>query len=186
MTTIDPASYSPSTTSTSTSMAVTGAGRPGRPDMAKAMAPVADALGMSGDDLRTALASGKSLDQLASQQRLSHDDLVAAITKGLQETTPANAPADVDLSAMAERIASHVRGADGPRHAGHAHRHATGAVDVSQGLSTLAGIVGLDESTLRQGLESGSDLSEVLRSSGIDQTALSQRLLQGSVVDAYA
>jgi DNA-binding phage protein len=182
MTTIDPTASSPSTTSTS----VTGGGRPGRPDVAKAMAPVADALGMSGDDLRTGLASGKSLDQLASQQGLSHDALVAAITKGLQETTPANAPADVDLSAMAERIASHVRGADGPRHAGHAHRHATGAVDVSQGLSTLAGIVGLDESTLRQGLESGSDLSEVLRSSGIDQTALSQRLLQGSVVDAYA
>jgi hypothetical protein len=164
-----------------------GAGRPGRPDMAKAMAPVADELGMTGDELRDALRGGSTLDQLASANGVSHQDLVSAITKGLQETRPANAPAGVDLSKMAEDIASGVRGPG--HHGGHHHRAeqaGTDGVDPSANLGALADLVGVDETALRDGLQAGTSISDILKANGVDEAALAQRFLQGKVVDTYA
>jgi hypothetical protein len=180
MTTIDP-------TTTSQLAMNPAAGRPGRPDMSKAMAPVADALGMSGDELRDALQGGTTLDQLASSKGVSHTDLVSAITKGLQDARPAGAPAGVDLSKLADDIASGVKGPG--HHHGHHHRAdkaSAGAVDPSANLGALAGLVGVDETALRDGLQAGTSISDILKANGVDESALAQKFLQGQVIDAYA
>jgi hypothetical protein len=181
MTTIDP------TTTTAQLGMANGPGRPGRPDMATAMAPVADELGMTGDELRDALRAGSTLDQLASAKGVSHQDLVSAITKGLQDARPAGAPAGVDLSKMAEDIASGVRG---PGHHGghhhHAQRAASGAVDPSANLNALADLVGVDATALRDGLQQGTSLSDILSANGVDESQLAQKFLPGTVVDTYA
>ena len=49
----------------------------------KAMAPVAKALGMSVDDLSSALEGGQTLDQLATSKGVSSDNLLQAVGHGM-------------------------------------------------------------------------------------------------------
>jgi hypothetical protein len=82
--------------------------RPPRPDMAKALAPVADALGLDAAELKAELKGGASLDDLAQTRGVSHEDLLAAIKEGLAEVGPPVGAGAVDqarLDAMAEEIA---------------------------------------------------------------------------------
>ncbi|MFI5936416.1 hypothetical protein [Actinoplanes sp. NPDC051494] len=65
------------------------------------MAAVADKLGLSSKDLRSQLRDGKSLDDVATAQGVSHDDLISAIKAGM----PADATGGVDATEMAEKIA---------------------------------------------------------------------------------
>jgi hypothetical protein len=91
-----------------------GSNRQGERD--KVLSSAADLLKMSVDDLKSKLASGQSLDDIAKAQGVSHDDLVSNITKTLQADGPAGANASADrLNAMAGRIAGHHR---------HGHHHA--------------------------------------------------------------
>ena len=95
---------------------------------AKVEAAVADKLGLSVDDLRTQLKSGKSMTQVAAAQGVSKDDLVSAIATALQSSassaTSASASATsggsqaVDATARATRIADRVGGGRPPRGAG--------------------------------------------------------------------
>jgi len=95
---------------------------------AKVEAAVADKLGLSVDDLRTQLKSGKSMTQVAAAQGVSKDDLVSAIATALQSSassaTSASASASsggsqaVDATARATRIADRVGGGRPPRGAG--------------------------------------------------------------------
>ena len=95
---------------------------------AKVEAAVADKLGLSVDDLRTQLKSGKSMTQVAAAQGVSKDDLVSAIATALQSSassaTSASASASsggsqaVDPTARATRIADRVGGGRPPRGAG--------------------------------------------------------------------
>lgn len=77
--------------------------------MRQAMQAVADTLGMSGEDLKAALKSGKSLAEVASEKGVSHDDLVKTVAAALDKARPAGAP-QVDTTAMAARIVDHKRG----------------------------------------------------------------------------
>ena len=78
-------------------------------DRRKMMAPVADLLKMSPDELRAALKGGQTLDKLAASKGISHADLVAAIKKGLQDARPNGASdpdGDNDIDKVAENIAT--------------------------------------------------------------------------------
>ena len=94
-------------------------GGPGRDERDKVLSAAADLLKMSPDDLKSKLASGQSLDDIAKAQGVSHDDLVANIAKTLKADAPAGANISDDrLNAMAGRIAGHHR---------HGHHHTQAA-----------------------------------------------------------
>jgi hypothetical protein len=148
-----------------------GETRPQRPDPSKVLEPAAKALGMTTDDLRAQLASGKTLDDLAQQDGVSNADLINAIKQGLQAAARQGAPAlsETQLTQMATGIA-----------AGKQHRHhhggpppadATSATDGSSSraqvnLDTLAGKLGVDPSQLLQALISSSTSATASTSAG--------------------
>ncbi|MFB9180630.1 hypothetical protein ACFFX1_20995 [Dactylosporangium sucinum] len=70
------------------------------------MAPVARALGLSGDGLRQRLQHGNSLSDLAEEQGVSHADLIAAIKAGKPVSDANGAAAAENDDAAAERIAA--------------------------------------------------------------------------------
>ena len=115
--------------------ATAGMGGAGRADREKVLSSAADLLKMSVDDLKSKLAAGQSLDDIAKAQGVSHDDLVANITQTLKANAPSGAAVSDDrLSAMAERIASHHR---------HGHHHAAPAASTGDSsAATAAGAVG--------------------------------------------
>ena len=88
------------------------------------MDTTAQLLGMSTDDLQSALKSGQTLDDLASAKGVSSTDLTTAIKTDIQANKPAGAPdlSDDQLTQMATNIAA----AKGP---GGAHRARDRAAD---------------------------------------------------------
>ena len=70
------------------------------------MAPVAKALGMSADDVRSQLRGGQSLNDLAESNGLSHDDLIAAIKAGLPRDATGTRAASATASAAAASATS--------------------------------------------------------------------------------
>jgi hypothetical protein len=82
---------------------------------------VAQKLGMSTDDLRTAMSSGESLADVAQSKGVSADDLEATIKSALQSS---GAPgSDSQLTDIASRIAN--------RKGGHHHHHHIDAASAS-------------------------------------------------------
>jgi hypothetical protein len=84
------------------------------------MAAIAKALGMSVDEVRSGLRSGKSLAKLAQEKGVSRAKLLAAIKEGIRAEAKAHGRTvtAAELDAMAARIAD----ATGPgerRHRGH-------------------------------------------------------------------
>lgn len=100
---------------------------PARFDRTKAMAPIAQTLGMSVDDLNQALQGGQTLNQLATDEGISHTDLINAIKPGLRDAKPTvsngSAASATDatsgLDKLAEAIAS--RKSRGAHKLGHHH-----------------------------------------------------------------
>jgi hypothetical protein len=62
------------------------------------MDAAAKTLGMSDDDLKQALSSGQTLDDLAQAQGVSHDQLVAGLSDAVKQFS--------DPNALAERLAT--------------------------------------------------------------------------------
>jgi len=83
--------------------------RPPRPDDDKLLATASEALGMDADDLKTALAGGRTLADVAKSKGVAKDDLVAAIAKDMQANAPEGAPALDDAKAT-EMAANLVEG----------------------------------------------------------------------------
>jgi hypothetical protein len=96
----------------SSSIAVQGVGRPFEQARSKVLSAVADKLNMSVDQLKSQLASGKSLADVAKATGLSQQDLMSTVTSALQQ---ANLPAGTDLNAVANRMVN--------RAGGHHHHH---------------------------------------------------------------
>ena len=95
---------------------MTAAGGLNQADRDQMLSSTADLLKMSVTDLKSKLASGQSLDDIAQAQGVSHDDLVANIVSNLKSEGAAGANrSDASLTTMAGRIAGH------HRHHGH-HR----------------------------------------------------------------
>jgi hypothetical protein len=104
--------------STSAVQGASGHQRPKPP----AMDNTAKALGLSTDDLKSQLKSGKTLNDIATAQGVSSDDLLKALKTDLKANKPADAPelSDDQLTEMASNIAAGKgpKGAHG--HGGHA------------------------------------------------------------------
>jgi hypothetical protein len=89
------------------------------------MAKVADALGLSIDDLKTQLKSGKSLNDVATAQGVSHDDLIAAIKAGMP-SNQSSSTSSTDSTEAAEKIAGTKGMPPPPPGGGHGGPHGPG------------------------------------------------------------
>lgn len=158
---------------------ITGMGQ--RPDPAKAMAPVADLLGTDVESLREQLQGGSSLSDLADAQGIDRQQLLDTIAQGLQEAAPAGAPEPPGgLSGLAERIADRTGppGAGGPP---------PGGAEQTNGIASLAELLGTDEETLREQLSSGlANLEELLGGASAYTQDQTWSLRQGVSVDTRA
>ena len=142
------------------------------------MAAVAKALGMSSDDLRSALKSGKSVNDLAEANGLSHDDLIAAIKAGM----PAEAKAsDDDPTAAAEKIAA-TKGR--PEPPGGPRGNLAGLNDTDK-LNGLSSLTGTDSDTLGS-MSSAQQLVNLMRQKGVELGSLRNVLNSGDLLDVNA
>jgi lambda repressor-like predicted transcriptional regulator len=151
----------------------------------------AKALGMDVSDVMSALKSGKSLADLATQQGVSTTDLASALK--------ADAPQDVQgssgIDAMMQALISQ-QGVGGPGHHGHggpppsSASSATGALtgtltaDQQSTLSALSGLLGTDSSSLLSQLQSGASLASLLDDKGVSTDTLAASLQKGLLIDA--
>ena len=90
---------------------------------AELIAPVAKALGLTPDEIHSALRSGKTLAKLAGEKGVSRAALLAAIREGIQAEAKADGrtlSAD-QLDRMAARIADSTGPGEGGRHRGRRH-----------------------------------------------------------------
>ena len=122
----------------------------GPPGAGRGLAKTAQLLGLDAKDLRTQLDEGKTLAQVAEQQGVSRDDLIASIKEGLAAGAPAgvSTPADVDLDTIAANIADGKRPGPPPS-AGEAR------CNPEQAVASLAEVMGVDVNELLKQLRSG-------------------------------
>lgn len=155
------------------------------PDMQAMFAPVASKLGMSDDELKTALRSGTTLLELAADKGVARDDLLSALKEGIAAAKPEGAPelSVEQIDEMAEAIAS---GNPPPRpdgaHGGPGLRgFGTTGENLAKGLGNLADQLGLDIDALLEQLANGTSLSDLLEVSRATHDASPQ----GNQVDTY-
>jgi hypothetical protein len=152
------------------------------------MAAVAEKLGLSKDDLKTQLKSGKSLDDVATAQGVSHDDLIAAIKSGM----PADKASGTDADAMAEKIAT-TKGMPKPPGGGHGGPGGPGGpkgnnsgIQDSSKLSSVSKLLDMDAGDVSSQATSASSLVKLLQSKGVDLSSLKSALNSGDLVDTTA
>jgi hypothetical protein len=109
-----------------------------RTRMQQAMAPVAQLIGMTSDELMSAVkASGGTLSDYAAPKGISNADLTAAITQGLQNNAPNGAQlSDTQLTNLVQRIENHK-----PGHGSHGSASSPTAVTDSVSTSTLLDVL---------------------------------------------
>ena len=132
---------------------------------------VSGLLGMSADEISSAVSSGKSLNDLASAKGVSHDDLVAALEAGAPEELQGTSA----LDDMVEDIASRTGAPSGPRgHGGPPPGPPPGAKGVLSGdltstqqsvLDQLASLLDTSSEDLQTSLQSGASLTSAARPS---------------------
>jgi hypothetical protein len=161
------------------------------------MTSTAQLLGVSTDDLKTQLGSGKTLDSIASDKGVSTDDLLSAVKQDLKASKPDGAPdlSDDQLTVMATNVAAG-KGPGGPGGGGHGGHHGpppsggavpgTSASDTTQSLSTLADALGTTSENLLTKLQSGTDLSSLFGQSGSATWSSQGASTSGLAVDLYA
>ena len=154
----------------------------------------AKALGMSDEDVRSALKNGKSLDDLAQEKGVSHDDLVSAIKSGL--------PARIQQSGQADQIAESISTRTGPPQPpappsvaasrGSGPDAISGvlgsSLDASQHatLDGLSSLLGTTSEDLMTSLRGGTSLAQMIEDKGVDRDQLASVLQDGLMVDTSA
>ena len=144
---------------------------------APSLANTASLLGLSSDDLSSALQSGATLGDLAQEKGVSSTDLLSSVEADLTANAPADAP--TLSSTQLQQIATSMIDGTLPSSSGPA---------ASSNLQSLASSAGIDPTVLLQQLSSGADLSELLSSPGAAGygSTLGGSLDGGIAVDEYA
>lgn len=147
------------------------------------MAAVTKTLGLSDDELKTKLDSGKTLTDIAKEQGVPHDDLIAAIKAGKPKdaNSTVSSATDEDGDAVAERIAAQ-KGRPGPPPGG-PRGGAAGLSDESK-LQQLSSLLETDADSLRG--SSATDVVKRMQDKGIDLSKLKSVLNSGDLVDYAA
>lgn len=130
-----------------------------------------------------------SAARVRREQGVSHDDLVEALADGM----PADTPAGVDKTAMAEQIASQQGmqapgGHGGPPPPPPASGLMMGTVTSAQQslLDSLASLLDTDSGSLATSLQSGTSPAELLSQKGVSVSSLAGVLQSGLLVNTYA
>jgi lambda repressor-like predicted transcriptional regulator len=152
------------------------------------IATAAKALGMSTDDVKSALQNGKSLDDLAKDKGVSHDALVAAIKTGMPRGLQSSDKADAMAEGIVTRKGMPAGGpppggrpdADGDDVAGTGIFGANLTATQGKTLDQLASLLGTDSSSLLSALKSGTSLADMV------QSKLAAVLQDGLLVDTKA
>jgi hypothetical protein len=181
-----------------------GLGLPSPADFRQAvLGSAAQALGMSTQDVQSALQSGQSLSDLAQAKGVSSDALVSAVSQGIQSlsATSGGLPGAPDPTQMAQRIVDRKGGIGGHRHHGAtasangSDQDGDGDGDGSSGTSSaatsspfalVANMLGMSQSDLLTSLESGTSLTDLLGQSGPTAQNLAAALNGGGLVDTIA
>jgi hypothetical protein len=140
---------------------------------------------VSADELRDAQRSGTTLADLATQKGVSKDDLVKSLASDLKANKPEGAPElpEAQMTEMATNIAEGKRpqGPPPPPRGGDGDRDGDRA---AANVSSLAEALGTDADSLLRKLQSGEDLTTLLRgASGYGSIAT---VTGGLTVDRYA
>jgi uncharacterized protein YidB (DUF937 family) len=150
------------------------------------MTNTAQLLGMSADELRDAQRSGTTLADLATQKGVSKDDLVKSLASDLKANKPEGAPelSEAQMTEMATNIAEGKRpqGPQGPPPGGGSG--GSGGDRAQANVASLAEALGTDADTLLQKLQSGEDLTTLLR--GATGYGSSATVSGGLSIDRYA
>lgn len=145
----------------------------------------AEVLGLSTDDVMEALSEGSSLADLAEEQGVSRDDLVAALV--------ADAPADLqEMDGVEDMVSALVdqEGLGGP--AGPPPGGSSGVwgetltSDQSDTLDQIASLLGTDSSSLLDQLYSGTSLADLLSDAGVSSSDLAAVVQSGLLIDTTA
>ena len=162
------------------------AGGPGGANpMKQVMSGAASLLGMSDDELRTALrGGGTTLADLATQKGVSRDDLLAAVTKGVTEAGSPPGAEGVDAATIAQGIIDGTGGPpSGPGGPGGPHDRDG---DMAARLQTLTAALGMDQTSFFDALASGTSLEELAGAHGVSPSTLKQMMLGPVAVDTAA
>ncbi len=143
---------------------------PGPHGRGASLEAAADAIGITTDELRTALEGGQSIAQVAEAHGVDVqtvvDAMVAAATERLQ------AAIDELPDRMAEVVQREGLPEGGPGHHGHGHFGA--------GLDAAAKAIGIESEELRTALRDGSTIAEVAQAHDVDV----QTVIDALVADA--
>lgn len=146
----------------------------------------AASLGMTTDEVMEALAAGSSLAELAEEQGVSRDDLVATLV--------ADAPAEVAASGGVEAMVSTLVDQTGlggpgggmppPRSSGILGESLTSTQQDT--VDALAELLETDSTTLLDSLRHGTSLAELLTQAGVSTADLAGVLEEGLLIDTSA
>ncbi|GAA2896159.1 hypothetical protein Acy02nite_61680 [Actinoplanes cyaneus] len=146
------------------------------------MAKVAETLGLSTDELKERLSTGKSLNDLATVGGTAHDDLIAAIKAGMPSSTAIT-------DDVAEKIADqHARSqaTPPPPPPGGPRGENAGLADPRK-LKQVSDLLDMDSSDVTSAATSASSLVSMLQDKGVDFTQLRNVLNQtGDLLDVSA
>jgi lambda repressor-like predicted transcriptional regulator len=169
-----------------------------RPGFDKDMQSVANLLGMSSADLKTAMQGGQSLADLAQSKGVSRADLVST----LETSMKANAPSSVSstsstgfaahLDNIVNHIVDHKGGVGGPGSPGGDRGQATDVSGVDfqanaqQMLTSIANQLQMSPADLLAKLEGGSSLQAIVTQAGTDPAQLLDSLGTGLAVNVLS
>jgi hypothetical protein len=141
----------------------------------------AQQLGLSTADLKGQLTNGKSLDDVATEQGVSHDELIDTIKAGL----PTTSTGSVDSTATAEKIASG-KGTPPPPPPGGGPKGANTGVEDTDKLEQLSSLLKMDSGDVKTRATSATDLIKMMQDKGIDLGQLRNVLNSGDLMDVSA
>ncbi|WP_030437403.1 hypothetical protein [Actinoplanes subtropicus] len=147
-------------------------------------ARVADKLGMSTDDLRNQLRGDKTLNDLAAEKGLSHDDLIAAIKQG-------GTTSDADAEKIASAAGTPPPRAKGAHHGGH-HAKAAAPKGENSGLQDddkldqVSQLLQMSTGDVSGQATSASGLVNLFQHKGVDLGSLKNVLDNGDLLDVAA
>ncbi|WP_436520818.1 hypothetical protein [Actinoplanes sp. HUAS TT8] len=145
------------------------------------MAKLAEAMGLSPDALKDQLSNGKSLNDVASGQGTSHDDLIAAIKSGMPSSTAITDDVAEKIAAQqAQRDAPPPPPPSGPR------GENAGLQDPEK-LKQVSDLLDMDSADVTSAATSASSLVSLLQDKGVDFAQLRNVLNQsGDLLDVSA
>ncbi|MBU4336971.1 MAG: hypothetical protein KJ548_10395 [Actinobacteria bacterium] len=149
----------------------------------------AGVLGMSEEEVTSALKSGSSLADLAESKGISEDDLVAALVENAPDELKESGDITEITTAMVEQKGMGGPGAGGPPPPPPSSEDSTGVLGTTltssqqETVDTLADLLDTSSEDLLSQLRSGTSLADLLEDSDISYDQLAGVVASGLLID---